>query len=604
MKKGGFKEVKRVEKIISILTKFGFGYLIDKRLKFNKTNLKPERRLLLTLEKLGPTFIKLGQMLSVRPDLIPANYVKELGKLQDEVPSFPYEEAKEIIEKELRKPLNDIFSRFDKKPIASASIAQVHKAKLKNGDVVVIKVQRPDIKNIMLEDIELMKHLAKILERHSERLRKYKPTRIIEEFESWTKQEIDFKKEAENAKLFYKNFKNSATVKIPEVYDKLTTNKVLTLEFIDGIELHKIKELKKAKYPIKKAIINGFNAILTQIFEHGFFHGDPHPSNILVLKDGSIVFVDFGIVGKFSNKLKKQCIDLFMGVIEDDVDLIYKTLIKIGIKNKKIDEKEFKSKIEDIVSKLDGAKIKDIKISKILEEVLNLALDYDFKMPLSFILFGKSIVTLEGLALEYDPSFVIVDHARPFLERLIKKNYNFDIMANDFIRTLRKYNKFLKKLPDRTDRVLKTLEEGRVKVDIEDTDVKTLSLEIDRSSNRIAYGMIIAALIVAGALVINVNMPKLFEVPILSLLLFVAAGIVTLILIKSVLNEKNMKWGEIMNKKKIVKKTAKVGIKAAKGAVKLLLKIGILTAKEGKKAAKKIISKSKPAKKKSKKKKS
>ena len=541
MQKRVFEEAKRLEKIVLILTKFGFGYLIDERLKLKKTNLKPERRLLLTLEKLGPTFIKLGQMLSVRPDLIPAKYVKELGKLQDQVPSFPYEQAKEIIENQLKKPLNEIFSRFDKKPIASASIAQAHKAKLKDGSLVIIKVQRPNIKEILFEDIELMKHLAKILERHSERLRKYKPTRIIEEFESWTKKEIDFKKEAENAKLFYKNFKDSATVKIPKVYDKLTTNKVITLEFMDGIELHKISKLKKAKYPIKKAIINGFNAILTQIFEHGFFHGDPHPSNILVLKDGSIVFVDFGIVGRFSNRLKKHCIDLFMGIIEDDVDLIYDALIKIGIKSSNLDEKDFKSKIEDIISKLNGAKIKDIKISKTLEDVLNLALDYEFKMPLSFVLFGKAIITLEGLALEYDPNFVIVDNARPFLERLIKKNYNFNIMKEDFMKTLRKYNKFFKKLPDRTERALKTLEEGRVKVDIEDTDVKRLSLEIDRSSNRIAYGMIIAALIVAGALVINVNMAKLFGVPILSLLLFVAAGIVTLILIKSVLNEKNMK---------------------------------------------------------------
>ena len=241
-----------------------FGKIIKKKLK-NSENLKPEVRLRKTLERLGPTFIKFGQLLSVRPDLVPKEYAKELENLQDNVPSFPFEQVKEILEKEFGKKLGDIFASIEKTPIAAASISQVHKAVLKTGEKVAVKIQRPNVKKVMETDIEIMEYFAHVAENNIDDLKKFRPVRIVDEFKEWTEKELDFKLEARNAKRFYQNFKNSRTVHIPFIYDELTTERVLTLEFIEGVELHDTNEIKKRKLDFKKIIQNGFDAIMTQV---------------------------------------------------------------------------------------------------------------------------------------------------------------------------------------------------------------------------------------------------------------------------------------------------------------------------------------------------
>jgi ubiquinone biosynthesis protein len=309
------RDINRLRELITVLFEEGFDFLIAKlRLKHNvpvtkqvkariekKKNFPIEKRLRLTLERLGPTFIKFGQVLSVRPDLIPKSYIKELENLQDKVPPFPCAIAKQQIKKELGKDINDIFSTFEKKPIASASISQVHKATLKNNKKVAVKIQRPDVRKIMETDIEIMFYVAKLLEKHIPKIKKYHPIQVIEEFSKWTKKELDFKREAINAKRFARNFSTSKTVKIPEIYDEFTTDKLMVMEFIDGIELHNIKQIKSKKINLKPLIENGFDAILTQVFIHGFFHADPHPGNLIITNDKKIAFVDFGIVGHFEN---------------------------------------------------------------------------------------------------------------------------------------------------------------------------------------------------------------------------------------------------------------------------------------------------------------
>ena len=255
------RDINRLREILTVLFEEGFDFLIDKiRLKHNvpltkrvkarieqKKGFPLEKRLRLTLERLGPTFIKFGQVLSVRPDLIPKSYIKELEKLQDSVPPFSYDIVKQQIRKELGKDANEIFSSFEKKPLASASISQVHKGMLKNGKKVAIKIQRPDVKKIMETDIEIMFYVAKLLESRVPKIRKFSPVQIIHEFSKWTEKELDFKREAINAKRFARNFANDTTIKIPEVYDELTTEKILVMEFIEGIDLHDIKQLKKEK---------------------------------------------------------------------------------------------------------------------------------------------------------------------------------------------------------------------------------------------------------------------------------------------------------------------------------------------------------------------
>src|SRR3989344_383419 len=290
------RDIRRFSQILGVLAEEGFDYLvgklglgkyvpITKKLKSKlkgRDDRKPEVMLRRTLEKLGPTFIKFGQLLSVRPDLIPKEYCKELERLQDNVPPFSYSEAKEIIKKELGKDIEHIFLNFEKNPIAAASISQVYKAALKDGTKVAVKVQRPDVRHIMETDIEIMEYIARLIENNVEGIRRYKPLKIIKEFREWTEKELDFRLEARNAKRFYDNFKGSKTVSIPKVYDDFTTGKVLVLEFVEGVELHNLKEIKKRKINFNEVIKNGFEAIMTQVFVHGIFHADPHPGNIIV----------------------------------------------------------------------------------------------------------------------------------------------------------------------------------------------------------------------------------------------------------------------------------------------------------------------------------
>lgn len=547
------RDIKRFNQILVVLFEEGFGFLLTKiKLKHHipltkilksklrkKGEPKPEVMLRRTLERLGPTFIKFGQLLSVRPDLIPKEYSKELEKLQDSVPPFLFKEVKDIIEEELGKSVEQIFTHFEKKPIASASISQVHKAVLKTGEKVAVKVQRPNVKKIMDTDVEIMIYFASLLEKHIENIKRFNPTKIVIEFKEWTEKELDFRIESRNAKRFYQNFKGSKTVYIPKVYDELTTERVLTLEFIDGVELHKIHEIKKKNIDFNKIIKNGFEAVFTQVFIHGVFHADPHPGNIIIMQNNSIAFVDFGIVGYFDERLKNKCIDLLYGIVERDENIIMDTLVSMGMETDYIDYGQLKSDLSFIIQPLQQSSIKDVKVSKVLEEVLDIALKHKLRIPTSFVLFGKTIVTLEGVAIEYDPNFKFVETTKPFVERLIAKRKNPFYVWKSLMHNMDRYRKFIEYFPEKAERALDKIQRGTIKVDIEDTDIKKLSLEIDRSSNRVAYGLLIAALLITSAILIQVNKgPTILGIPFLSFFSFLFASVLTFILFISIIREK------------------------------------------------------------------
>ena len=547
------KDINRLRNILTVLFEEGFDFAIEKtnlkhkvpltkrvreRLK-RKEKHSIEKRLRLTLERLGPTFIKFGQVLSVRPDLIPKSYIKELEMLQDEVPAFPYSIVREQIKKELGKEIENIFSSFDKKPIASASISQVHKAVLKDGIKVAVKVQRPDVRQIMETDVDIMFYVARLLEKHMPNIRKFNPVGVIGEFSKWTGKELDFKRESFNAKRFAKNFEGSKTVKIPKVYDQFTTDKILVMDFIEGIELNNIKQIRKEKIDLRPIINIGFEAILTQVFVHGFFHADPHPGNIIITKDRKIAFVDFGIVGHFDDNLKNKSIDLFYGVIDNDSEKVVDTLSELSgveIENKY----ELQDDIGEILDSLQSSDISKIKVSYALEGVMDLALSYGLKMPAPFVLFGKTVITLEGVALEYDPDFRLVQSSRPFIEKLMRQRYSPVAVFNSFMKNMLKFRKFAEEFPDQASNALKRIEKGRIKVDIEDTDITKLSMEIDKSGNRVAYSMLIAALLIVGALTINYGSPSLFNLPPIPLFSFIVASILSFVLLFSILKEKEI----------------------------------------------------------------
>ena len=547
------RDIKRFNQILLVLFEEGFDFLLAKirlnshiplarRVKSKlkkKDDSEPEVRLRKTFERLGPTFIKFGQVLSVRPDLVPKEYSKELEKLQDSVPEFSFNDAKSIIEKDFGKNLDKLFLHFEKKPIASASISQVHKAVLKTGEKVAVKVQRPNVKHMTETDIEIMLYIANLLDKHAEKIKRFDPARIVNEFKEWTEKELDFRLEARNAKRFEQNFKGSKTVHIPKVYDELTSERVLTLEFIDGVELHNIKEIKKRKINFDEIIKNSFDAIMTQVFVHGIFHADPHPGNIIIMRNNSVAFVDFGIVGYFDEKLKNKCIDLLYGIVEQDEGIVTDTLISLGMESEDVDYEQLKSDIGILIQPLQGSSIKDIKVSRVLEEIIDIALRNKLKIPASFVLFGKTIITLEGVSLEYDPNFKLVETAKPFIERVVAKRKNPFYIWKSFVHDINRYRKFAEDFPEKAEKALDKIQRGSIKINIEDTDIRNLSMEIDRSSNRVAYGLLIAALLITSAILIQVEKgPSILGIPFLSFFSFFFASVLLFVLFVSILREK------------------------------------------------------------------
>ncbi len=546
------QDLKRFDHIINVLFKYEFGFFIEKlklkdrltlhqRLQKGKFKEKEGRKdqpylLRKVFEELGGAFVKMAQFLSVRPDLIPMEYVKEFEKLQDEVPPVSPEEVEKEIENEFKKPINEIFKEFDEMPIAAASIAQVHKAKLLTGERVAVKVQRPNIKNVMEKDMDLMLFLAKYMEKHNHEIKGIDPREIVYEFRKWTEQEFDFEQEASNMEVFRTNFMKDKHIVIPKLYDKYSTKKILTMEFLDGIELNDLDKLKAEKYDVNKMIKYGVDSILKQVFIDGFFHADPHPGNILILDDNKIAFVDFGIVGVFDEKMKEDATNLFCGIIKNDIDMIMDTLIEMGMDGKNINI--LKIELENKIKLLQGSELKDIIVSQILEDVLDILQKHGFKIPLDFVLFGKTIMTLEGLGLKYNSQFRLTVQSRKFVEKIILERKGPKHMIKSFVDTTNKLKDFAINIPEKASYLMNRVKDADLNLKYIDRDIRGLTMEMDRSSNRITFGLIITALIIASTMMLHYDEIKIMEMSAFSFVGFSASGLLILFLVVSILREK------------------------------------------------------------------
>ncbi len=507
----------RLKEILRVFFKQEFGYLISKvklhyHLPFHKRIqariarekiTEPAVRLRGAFEELGPTFVKFGQLLSLRPDLVPPEYVEEFEKTQDEVAQFPFSIAKKTIEKELKQPINKIFTSFDKKPIASASIAQVYKAKL-NGQTVAVKVQRPNIGDIMQSDIEIMYKLVDLLEHHVPELKDYDFGEVVHEFEKWTLKELNFHIEAMYAKKIANNFKGSKILKVPKIYDDFTTSRVLVMEFLDGIPLHNVEELKKKKINIKKVVRNGYFIALKQVFIDGFFHADPHPGNILVLPGGKIGLIDFGILGHFDKKLKRAALELLRAFIANDTDKVIKVIIKMNPQSD-INEDAFHEDVRDIFEQLQSTSMEDLRIGSLIKETLVKAYEHHIKIPPDFVLYGKTLAIVEGIALRYDPTFNFTNETKETLTKLLDYKFFAREIADRSKVKFDQYAELVDNFPETAKEILNKVKKFKLGIDIEDSDIKTLSLEMEKSSGNIALGFIIAALIIGSAMIMQMD---------------------------------------------------------------------------------------------------
>ncbi|OXT06399.1 2-polyprenylphenol 6-hydroxylase [Thermoanaerobacterium thermosaccharolyticum] len=506
------KYIKRYREILNVLTKNGFGFISEvlskkKSIPFvyirkNDVPVALSERIRITLEELGPTFVKMGQLLSTRPDLLPNDIIVELSKLQDDVPPVEFETIKKIIEEELKDDVSNLFRSFDEKPIASASIGQVYRARTKEGYDVVVKVQRPGIYDKINGDIIILKTIAKIL---NERLTDSPVdfVDIVNELSESLLNELDYTLEGNNADKFRENFINETYVYIPKIYWEYTTKKVLTMEYIDGISVKNKHKLIENGFDLKKIAYNGAMSILMQIFEFGFFHGDPHPGNILIKSDGKLSYIDFGIVGYMDRSNRQMIVELFKAFIDNDTDEVISILTDMDAIRDETNIRHLKYDLSGMISYFYNTPLKNININDSVKKITSLIYKYKLIMPAEFTLLLKSLATIEGVGKELDPEFSISDIARDFIRKIYINNFNFIKTLNSNAKDLHKIYVHLKKLPSKIQSIIsKILKDNiRVKLDIEETE--KMKYDLNLMINKMIISIIAASLIIGSSLIMS-----------------------------------------------------------------------------------------------------
>lgn len=456
-------------------------------------------RLRLVLQDLGPCFIKLGQIASTRTDVLPPDVILELKKLQDDVPPVPFDEIKKVVETSFGKPLDKIYKRFDEKPLATASIGQVHRACLAtaDGDVeVVVKVQRPNVGNLVLRDVELLHIMAATVEATIPESKLYSPVGLVQQFDRSITAELNYLIEAENCDRFAQNFAGDPNIRFPKAYREATSKQVLTLEFFDGKKLNQaIKEGYDGKLIAKKSV----GIIIRQAFDHGFFHADPHPGNIIILgtkEDPVVGLIDVGMVGRLSPELRDRTVDLLMAAVRNDAYGVADALYAIGRPTRKVDMREYRAEVAILAEKYLGKPLKEIDLGAMLRDLVQGAMKYGIEIPPDFMMIGKTLMTLDGIGKELDPDLDIFGEATPFFTELLMKRYSPQRIGNDLMRGVEQLSRAGYDMPLQLREVLDDLRLGRLAVRAPDPP---LALATERLGRRVFSGLYVAALTFGGA---------------------------------------------------------------------------------------------------------
>lgn len=536
-----YKNFIRLRDIVNVLIRHGFGHLIQRfhltgakafirRILFFKKPLAKTKdltfpiRFRLVLEELGPAFVKFGQLISSRPDLFPLELIEELKKLQDDVPPVSFREIRQVIEEEFKKPINEIFLYIREKPDAAASIAQVHQAKLLDGQEVIVKVQRPGIIQIIDRDLDVLSYIAKFLDRYVPELRIYRPQGIVDEFSKSIRKEIDFLAEATNAQRIKDNFGTDTKVFIPQVFWDYSTRRVLMLEQVRGIRVDDVEQLTKAGLDLKKIARNGCDAFLKQVFEHGFFHADPHPGNILVLKDGTIAFLDFGIVGRMSPGLLTHVANVFICIIERDYDRLIHEYLMVGIVTAETNVDQFREDIIDFFEPYYGRTLKNLPVGLIFTRTIQLMAKHHIQTPVELILLGKTVVFIDGIGRQLDQDFNLLEQSRPFAADLMKQRVNPKRMAETATKSFSELLELMKILPGQSQILLTRMLRGDLEVRLINEELVQLLRDFKSSINRIYLGTIISSLIVGSFIIVAMDTPPhLLGLPVIALFGFLIA---------------------------------------------------------------------------------
>ena len=557
------RELNRLRHIAEVLARNGLGFLLDQtelgrflprgwRRRAERADQELERmsipeRFRHTLEDLGPTYIKLGQLLSGRGDLLPAEYVQELTKLLDAAPAFPYGDVVTVVEAELGRPPQEVFDFFDPTPIAAASIGQVHRAILPTGEHAVAKVQRPNIEQTVRSDLDLLMRQARFLQRRSEAARTYNLIENVEELSYALLSELDYTTEAQNIDRFYQTYNDDPNLRIPKVYWEYTTQRVLVMEQIDGIKLTELRHLKEEGYDLPAIANIGTEFYMKQIFEDGFFHADPHPANVMV-SDHQIAILDFGMVGVLSQRMREDMGDMLVAVITQNTEQLITVMVRMGIITRATNLRELERDLNRMLVRYLGLPLQHMDVAAILGQVLSISFVHNIRLPSDFAMLIRTIIILNSLGNKLDPNYQLVTKLEPSVRRLVQDKLSIRRIGTNALRSVSSINTLIQRFPNRLEDLWDQLDEGNLTVGVSVRDLATIIRRVDRIANRLAFAVVVAALIIGSALILRAgpDIKALFQVPGLDLAIpvaqvsFVLAGLTGAWLLWSIIRSRGM----------------------------------------------------------------
>jgi len=478
------------------------------------------------LERMGPTFIKLGQLLSTRPDILPLPYLQALTRLQDRVEPFAFAEVESIVISELGVRLSKAFSEFDAKPLAAASLGQVHRAAMRDGRLVAVKVQRPDIRERVMEDLDALEEIAEFLDAHTEMGRRYGFVQILDEFRRSLLRELDYRQEAQNLTLLRRNLSEFSAIVVPAAIEDYTTSRVLTMEYVSGTKITTLSPVAMLEVKGAELAEQLFRAYLKQILVDGFFHADPHPGNVLVTEAGQIALLDLGMVGRIAPRLQEPLLQLLLAISEGHSDDAVRFALKVGEVRPDFDEPEFSRRVADLVGRHQDAELRNMQVGKAVLEIGRISGDVGLRLPSELTMLGKTLLNLDQIAEALDPTFNPNASIRKNAAEIMRGRLLKSASPGNMFGGILELKEFMERLPGRVNKILDTVANNQLEVKVDAIDEARLMAGFQKVANRITLGLVLAALIIGAAMLMRVETSfRILGYPGLAIIFFlVAAG--------------------------------------------------------------------------------